>query len=117
MSATTLSLWYYPPKKVTRPLNRGEYMAADALGRLIRKGDVCGFASRRGAQVSLQFVVVREIGSEGVKGDKLTAVKTEKGWSVKRKVTRLIQPGHLVILDLDEKQASELIRLHGGENE
>lgn len=90
-------------------------MSADALGRLIRKGDVCGFASRRGAQVSLQFVVVREISAAGIKGDKLTATRTEKGWSTKRKPTRYIQPEHLIIIDVDEKEAAELIRLKAGD--
>lgn len=88
-------------------------MHYDVLGRMIKVGDVCGFASRRSSQTNLEVVIIREIREDGLKGDKLTkAWARDTGWTVKRVPTHLIvRSKHLIITGLAEKDAVELMKI------
>jgi hypothetical protein len=107
------SVWYDPLKKEgTTTMN------TDALGRLIKVGDVCAFASRRGSQIYQDTVIIREVLPGGVKGDKLVkewvhaTASTLAGWQVKKVPTHLIvKPSHMIITDLTEQQAVDLMRI------
>lgn len=103
------SVWYDPLQK------QGDHAMknTDVLGRLIKPGDVCGFASRRGSHTHNDVVIIREVKAEGIRGDKLTKVWTkETGWSVKLVPTHRIQVSeNLTITGLSEKEAVELMRI------
>lgn len=118
-----VGLWYYPLKKVSdRRVNDLEgtntMKNTDVLGRLIKPGDVCGFASRRGSQTNLDVIIIRELKADGIKGDKLVkewkhaTATTLAGWQVRKVPThRIVRPEHLIITDLTEKEAIDLMRI------
>lgn len=96
----------------------------DALGRLIKPGDVCGFASRRGSQTYLDIIIIREVrpegpqGSGGIKADKLVkewkraTATTLAGWTVKLVPTHtILVSAHLIIIGLTEREAIERMRI------
>lgn len=90
-------------------------MNTDALGRLIKKGDVCGFASRRSSQISLEPVIVREVLPGGIKGDKIVreyVTGPNGGWTAKLVPTHLIRrPEHLIITGVSEAEAMSLMKV------
>lgn len=100
-------LWYHPKQKAEEGI-----MAQDRTGRIIRRGDVCGFASRRGSTTTLDLVIVREIRAEGVVVEKFMREETDGVVVVRLARTKMIRrTDHLVITDLDEKGALQLMRL------
>lgn len=88
-------------------------MNSDALGRLIKVGDVCGFASRRRSSIFLEPVIIREVLADGVKGDKIVnEYEFKKGWTTKRVPIKLSRvPSHLIITGITEKEAMELMSI------
>ena len=83
-------------------------MSVDATGRLIRIGDVCGFASRRGSSISLEPVIIREIRPGGVKGDKVCVT----GRLVPTHLIR--RPEHMIITGMTEEEAVSLMKIPKG---
>lgn len=97
---------------------RGFMRNTDVLGRLIKPGDVCGFASRRSSQTNLDVVIIREVKADAIRGDKLTKIwvhatgSTLAGWRVKLVPTHKLQVSeHLIITGLTEQEAIDLLRI------
>lgn len=88
-------------------------MNADALGRLIKVGDVCGYAHRRRSSIFLEPIIIRSVEPGGVRGDKLVKEwSREGGWQVKKTPTKLIvRPSHMIITGITEQEAVELMQI------
>lgn len=115
-----VGLWYYPLKKEVsdRRVNDLEgtntMKNTDVLGRLLKPGDVCGFASRRSSQTNLEVVIIRELKEDGIRADKVVKewVNATAGWQVKLvKTHKILVPSHLIITGMTEKEAVDLMRI------
>lgn len=91
-------------------------MSVDATGRIIRIGDVCGFASRRGSSISLEPVIIRKVLPGGIKGDKIVSEHVNgTGWTTRLVPTHLIRRSeHMIITGMTEEEAVSLMKIPKG---
>jgi len=83
-------------------------MKTDAIGRIIKAGDVCGFASRRGSSLELEPLIVREVTPKGVKGDKIVRESGEIFLSLTHWIKRT---DHLIVVGITEQEVLSLMQV------
>lgn len=83
-------------------------MAADATGRLIRIGDVCGYANRRGKESRQDIVIIKEISP--LRGNKIV-FDEDRNENILVATKPIKVSTYLIITDLTEKEVLSLMRV------
>ena len=83
-------------------------MAADATGRLIKIGDVCGYAHRRGSEIYQDIVIIKEVSP--LRGNKIV-FDEDRGENILVATKPIKVSTSLIITDLTEKEVLSLMQV------